>query len=48
MDRAMLDWVRKFNPYDLYSEGRAKPDIQKLQPYYDDLSAEFLPDELDW
>jgi inositol oxygenase len=47
-DKVMLDWVRKFNPYDLYSKAHAKPDIQKLKPYYDDLFAEFLPNQLDW
>ena len=26
-DREMLDWVRRFNPYDLYSKGAARPDV---------------------
>jgi len=47
-DRAMLEWVQKFNPYDLYSKGHSKPDIRTLKPYYDDLFAEFLPQKLDW
>jgi inositol oxygenase len=47
-DRAMLEWVKKFNPYDLYSKGHAKPDLKQLKPYYDDLFAEFLPDEVAW
>jgi inositol oxygenase len=47
-DEAMLEWVRKFNPYDLYSKGHTKPNLQELKPYYDDLFAEFLPVTLDW
>ncbi len=47
-DRAMLPWVLKFNPYDLYSKGHTKPDLKQLKPYYDDLFAEFFPEKLDW
>ena len=47
-DKAMLPWVRKFNPYDLYSKGHTKPDLKQLKPYYDDLFAEFLPAKLAW
>jgi inositol oxygenase len=47
-DRAMLPWVQKFNPYDLYSKGHTKPDLKQLKPYYDDLFAEFLPQKLAW
>lgn len=47
-DREMLPWVLKFNPYDLYSKGHTKPDLQELKPYYDELFAEFLPDKIAW
>ncbi len=47
-DRAMLDWVLKFNQYDLYSKGHTRPDVKQLKPYYDDLFAEFLPEKFDW
>ena len=47
-DREMLGWVKKFNPYDLYSKGHSKPDLQRLKPYYDDLFAEFLPEKVSW
>lgn len=47
-DAAMLEWVRKFNPYDLYSKGHSKPDVGQLKPYYDDLFAEFLPEKIAW
>ena len=47
-DEEMLDWVRKFNPYDLYSKGAAKPNLQEIRPYYEDLIAEFFPEKIDW
>jgi inositol oxygenase len=47
-DRKMLSWVKLFNPYDLYSKGAAKPNVKELKPYYDDLIAEFFPNQLDW
>jgi inositol oxygenase len=47
-DREMFDWVRKFNPYDLYSKGHTKPDIAKLKPYYEGLIKEYFPEEIDW
>ena len=47
-DREMLPWVQKFNPYDLYSKGHDKPNLEQLKPYYDDLFAEFLPAKLAW
>jgi len=47
-DRAMLPWVLKFNPYDLYSKGHTKPNFKELKPYYDDLFAEFFPEKIAW
>jgi len=47
-DRSMLEWVLKFNQYDLYSKSHTKPNIAELKPYYDDLFAEFLPPTLAW
>ncbi len=47
-DRAMLPWVLKFNPYDLYSKGHTKPDFKQLKPYYDDMFAEFSPEKIAW
>ena len=47
-DRRMREWVRKFNPYDLYSKGLTKPDLVALKPYYQELVAEFFPDTLSW
>lgn len=42
-DREMLKWVKLFNPYDLYSKSPTPPDWKKLQPYYEDLVAKYLP-----
>jgi inositol oxygenase len=47
-DREMFQWVHAFNPYDLYSKGHAKPDAEKLKPYYQELIAEYFPAELRW
>ncbi|KAA5543123.1 inositol oxygenase [Roseiconus nitratireducens] len=47
-DRAMFAWVRKFNPYDLYTKGHQRPDVDRLRPYYEELIAEFFPTELRW
>ncbi len=47
-DHRMMEWVNKFNPYDLYSKGHEKPDVQALTPYYRDLIEEFFPLKLSW
>jgi len=47
-DHDMFDWVRKFNPYDLYSKAAARPDVAALKPYYEGLIAEFFPPVLAW
>lgn len=47
-DEEMLPWVLKFNPYDLYSKGLAKPNMNELKSYYEDLIAEFFPAKIDW
>ncbi len=47
-DRRMFHWVRKFNPYDLYTKSHDRPDLNGLRPYYEDLVDEFFPRELEW
>lgn len=47
-DHRMMESVLRFNPYDLYSKGHAKPDVAALEPYYRDLIAEFFPATLRW
>ncbi|WP_153800534.1 inositol oxygenase family protein [Foetidibacter luteolus] len=42
-DRKMFDWVRKFNPYDLYSKSPKPPVVSELKHYYEDLIAKYLP-----
>ncbi len=45
-DHEMFEWVKKFNPYDLYSKAPTPPDAKALKPYYEDLVAKYLPDTL--
>ncbi|HVC96058.1 MAG TPA: inositol oxygenase family protein [Pirellulales bacterium] len=47
-DRRMLPWVRKFNPYDLYSKSPQRPDWERLAGYYTDLIDRYLPGKLRW
>jgi len=47
-DREMFTWVRKFNPYDLYSKAHIRPDPVKLAPYYKGLIDQYFPQEIDW
>ena len=47
-DREMFQWVRAFNPYDLYSKSHEPPNVKALKPYYDDLIAEFFPKQIAW
>ena len=47
-DREMLPWVHTFNPYDLYSKGDERPDVQKLEPYYRELVEKYFPHPLHW
>ena len=47
-DREMLDWVKVFNPYDLYTKSHEKPDVENLRPFYEDLIAEFFPAKINW
>lgn len=47
-DREMFEWVRLFNPYDLYSKGADRPDAKALRPYYEDLIGEYFPAQLAW
>jgi inositol oxygenase len=42
----MFDWVRAFNPYDLYSKSPTPPQLIALRPYYEDLIAKYVPGEL--
>jgi inositol oxygenase len=47
-DHARMDWVRKFNGYDLYTKGGSPVPVDQVRPYYEGLIAEFFPPQLDW
>jgi len=47
-DREMFDWVRKFNPYDLYSKSDVKPSFTELRPYYNGLINKYFPAQIDF
>ncbi len=47
-DKKMFDWVRAFNPYDLYTKSHERPNLGKLRPFYDDLISEYFPANLRW
>jgi inositol oxygenase len=47
-DVEMFEWVRRFNPFDLYSKSHQKPDPVRLRPYYEELIAEFFPEKIRW
>lgn len=47
-DRQMFEWVRAFNPYDLYTKSEERVDVEALRPFYDDLINEYLPGKLSW
>jgi inositol oxygenase len=47
-DQEMFKWVRAFNPYDLYSKGRERPNFKEIKPFYEDLVSEYFPDQISW
>ena len=47
-DREMFDWVKGFNPYDLYSKSETPPNWTELQPYYRQLVDRYLPARLNF
>ncbi len=47
-DHQMLEFVKLFNPYDLYSKSDEPPDVEMLRPFYEELIAEFFPSKISW
>ena len=47
-DEETLNWVRAFNPYDLYSKCEVQPNVAELKPFYQELIAEFFPAKIKW
>ncbi len=45
-DREMFQWVKTFNPYDLYSKSAAKPNPVELRPYYQKLIDKYFPSQV--
>jgi inositol oxygenase len=45
-DKAMLPWVKLFNPYDLYSKCPEQPNWDVLKPYYQSLVQKYLPEKI--
>jgi len=42
-DRKMFEWVKTFNPYDLYSKSTERPSAVELRPYYQGLIDKYFP-----
>jgi inositol oxygenase len=47
-DHLMMNWVRAFNAYDLYSKANAPVPVGRVKPYYLDLIAQYFPPKLDF
>lgn len=47
-DKKILEAVKAFNPYDLYSKSETPINVEELRPYYQGLIAKYFPAELDW
>ena len=45
-DRKMFEWVKRFNPYDLYSKSDTKPDVRELRPYYQGIIDKYFPSQV--
>lgn len=45
-DREMFQWVKTFNPYDLYSKSHEKPNAAELRPYYTSLINKYFPAQI--
>lgn len=47
-DKQMVDWLKLFSSYDLYSKEMKAPDVDSIKSYYEDLVEKFAPGTLDW
>lgn len=47
-DREMFEWVRAFNPYDLYTKSAERPNVAALRPYYESLISKYFPAQISW
>lgn len=48
-DLRMLEWVRRFQKFDLYTKtDDVLPDIEELEPYYLSLIVKYIPGVIAW
>ncbi|MEM9160884.1 MAG: inositol oxygenase family protein [Verrucomicrobiota bacterium] len=47
-DHEMLPWVKKFNPFDLYTKCPVEPNWEELKEYYSELIGRYLPSVMHW
>jgi len=47
-DRSMMKWLELFRNYDLYSKSPEPVNVSELMPFYQELVAEFFPQDLEW
>lgn len=47
-DKQLLDWVREFNQFDLYTKANERPNVDELWPYYQTLIDKYIPGKLKW
>ncbi|KAK2155154.1 hypothetical protein LSH36_247g02047 [Paralvinella palmiformis] len=47
-DREMLEWIKEFNKFDLYSKADPLPDMDELSSYYQMLIDKYIPGKLKW
>lgn len=47
-DRSMMNWLQLFRNYDLYSKSSEAVNVSELMPFYQELVAEFFPEDLRW
>lgn len=47
-DERLLEVVRRFNQFDLYTKADEEPDVEALRPYYQSLIDKYCPGKLRW
>ncbi len=47
-DVKAMKWVKEFNQYDLYTKRDQRMCVAELQPYYEELIAEYFPTTIKW
>lgn len=47
-DEELLERIREFNQFDLYTKADKRPNLEELFPYYQSLIDKYIPGKLDW